>query len=104
MKLNRRRIFAGMALGAVNLATGWLAVIWALRNGILGPSSWYDMPIVLALMLGPAAGWCIWLARKAWKSRGSGGSVLIKVLHGVAYVSSLPAGSALAFMVLSAVL
>ena len=104
MKLNWKLIFAGMSLGAANLATGWLAVIWALRNGIWGPSPWYDTPIVLALMLGPAAGWCIWLARKAWKPRGSGGPVLIKILHGVIYVSSLPAGFALAFMVLFAVL
>lgn len=100
MKLKWSRILAGILTGAVNFGTFFLAMAFALRHGLMGPSEWYDMPVVLALIFLPGLAWTGYLVRKAYLSRGDGRNILIKILHGITYLSSEPAGFAAAFFFL----
>lgn len=97
-KLNWGRTRLGLLTGAANFATFMIAAAWALRNGLSGPSYWYDMPVVLALIFLPPIAWLAHIARLAVKSRGDGKPAGMKVLHGIVYLSAEPAGFGLAIL------
>lgn len=97
-KLDWKRILAGLMAGAANFATFFLAMAFGLRNGLGGPSYWYDMPVVLALIFLPCLAWTAYLIRAGVRSRGIGRPLAAKVLHGIVYWSSQPAGFAMAFL------
>lgn len=95
MRLNWKRVLAGMAMGGLSFWTGYWSLLYAWRNGLFAPSPWYDFPICMALIFGPGAVWCGYLIFKTYKKAKSGTASGRHILHGVIYLSSMPAGTAI---------
>lgn len=94
-----RYVFIGLALGAANVGTLWLSMVYTLRNGLFGPSPWYDWPVVLVLIFGPCVGWLVWNVRHAVRL---GGPVGRRIFDAVMYVSAMGAGFAICWLALMA--